>query len=219
MVVDRPKLKGYKKFVEGSPLIMVRCDVQLPGITANECFQTIYDFELRKVWDKALPRLDVVEKIDQTTDVIYSMFKSPWGVDNRDFCQSRKYGTNVAGLDYAIYMVSIDHPDCPPIKGNVRAHTYISGYTVKKDPADPENSCSMMIVSQVDIKGLVPKFIVNSLAAKGPADWAAGLETAVPMLRKKGKFKPEEAYLLPSIVDKKDNASQQGKRKSFVFPS
>lgn len=162
-------LIGYKKLVEGSPVIMVRCDIECTGINPNECFQMIYNFDIRKSWDKALSAI-VIEKIDDFTDYIYSVFKAPWGASNRDFCQFRRWAYNVKELDYVIYMVSVEHDKCPDVNGNVRAHTYISGYAIKKHPTDP-NSCLLMIVSQVDIKGLVPKFIVNSIAASGPSGW------------------------------------------------
>lgn len=35
----------------------------------------IYNFSIRKSWDKALPKLKVIETVDENTDYIYSMFK------------------------------------------------------------------------------------------------------------------------------------------------
>lgn len=195
LVVDKkdPPLKGYKKLVEGSPIIMVRCDVECKGIRPHECFQLIYDFDIRRTWDKNLPTQEVFETIDDKIDYIYSMFKAPWGVANRDFCQYRRWEYDQKGLEYIIYMLSVDHEKCPTIKDNVRAHTYISGYTVKKHPTDP-NSCQMMIISQVDIKGLVPKFIVNGVAASGPSSWASDQIKSAAKCREKNQFKPESYY-------------------------
>ena len=74
-VVNKPTIKAYKKKIEGSPVIMIRCDAECENITPWECFQMIYNFEIRKKWDKALPNLDVIEKIDSYNDYIYSMYK------------------------------------------------------------------------------------------------------------------------------------------------
>ena len=75
LVINKKNLKGYKKKVEGSPVLMVRCDLHCKNVKPYECFQMIYNFDIRKSWDKALPKLKVIETVDENTDFIYSMFK------------------------------------------------------------------------------------------------------------------------------------------------
>lgn len=67
-----------------------------------------------------------------------------------------------------LHFASMEHPDMPPKKNVIRAETLISGYVIRPTG---ENSCHVMIVSQNDIKGLIPKAIVNRVASKAPADW------------------------------------------------
>jgi hypothetical protein len=62
----------------------------------------------------------------------------------------------------------------PPKRGRVRAETYASGYVIRKT----ESGCSLFLVAQNDIKGMLPKFIVNSQAARVPPQWIGGLQKA-----------------------------------------
>ena len=91
-------------------------------------------------------------------------------------------------------MVSVEHQRAPPVKGNVRAHTFISGYIVSSDPERPGSSL-IKVISQLDIKGLVPKIIVNTVAAKGPTQWVTSLIKNVPMIKDLGLMPDENEWL------------------------
>jgi hypothetical protein len=81
-----------------------------------------------------------------------------------------------------ISFMSVTHPAVPPIKGNVRGETHIAGYVIKPNDEDPE-STDICVLSQVDIKGLIPKFVVNLVAGKQPAEWILKLEKACERAR------------------------------------
>ena len=109
--------------------------------------------------------------IDKQNDheVLYYMIKTPFGITRRDWLQRRieihdypEAGTII------LHFISIEHPGMPPKKGIIRAETIISGYIIRPTG---ENTCTVMIVSQNDIKGLIPKALVNSVASKAPIEW------------------------------------------------
>jgi hypothetical protein len=54
------------------------------------------------------------------------------------------------------------HPSCPEKKGFIRAHSYIAGYVIR--PIG--NDTSLTIMTQSDVKGIVPKYVVNYMAAR-----------------------------------------------------
>lgn len=100
---------------------------------------------------------------------------------------------------YIISFESFEHPKIPPIKGVIRAHTYIAGYVIKPSEKNPKD-CEIYLITQIDIKvnfdyfsvrmftnlfqGLIPKFALNWGAAKGPPDWINKLKKACQTLGK-----------------------------------
>ena len=69
---------------------------------------------------------------------------------------------------------STEHERCPPKRNKVRAETYTSGYIIRPT----ESGCSLFLVAQNDIKGLLPKFIVNREAGRVPPKWIDDLKKA-----------------------------------------
>ena len=54
---------------------------------------------------------------------------------------------------YIISFESFEHPKMPPLKGVIRAHTYIAGYIIKPSAANPKD-CELYIITQLDFKVL-----------------------------------------------------------------
>jgi hypothetical protein len=71
-----------------------------------------------------------------------------------------------------MHFKSIEHPDMPVRRKIIRADTIISGYIIRPISA---NRCSMTIISQNDVKGVIPKIIVNRFAGRAPKDWVKSL--------------------------------------------
>ena len=62
----------------------------------------------------------------------------------------------------AIHTKSCEHPKCPPCKKNVRAECVIGGYVFEKGLDENGKECTKLtMVSQNDIKGNLPKSLVN----------------------------------------------------------
>ena len=64
----------------------------------------------------------------------------------------------------------------PPVKRIVRAETIISGYIIEQIQDDPPVT-QLIIISQNDIKGLIPKYLVNMASGKAPKQWVGNLIT------------------------------------------
>ena len=75
-----------------------------------------------------------------------------------------------------MHFKSVTHPKCPEKPKTVRADTLISGYIMEK-VINSNGTCdtSLTIISQNDIKGIVPKAIVNMAAGKAPKQWVLNL--------------------------------------------
>jgi len=83
---------------------------------------------------------------------------------------------------------SFAHPKMPPHKNRVRGETHIAGYILKPSARDPK-STDLCILTQVDIKGSIPKIIVNMVAGKAPAEWVHKLVKACERARKEKEAK------------------------------
>jgi hypothetical protein len=105
------------------------------------------------------------------------MIKTPIGVSNRDFLQQRKVKKDypVTGT-ITMHFKSVTHPRRPEIPKTVRGETLISGYIIEPDvDSKGRPSTKLTIISQNDIKGIIPKSIVNMAAGKAPRQWVGNL--------------------------------------------
>lgn len=73
------------------------------------------------------------------------------------------------GMQLAIFQ-SIEDDRIPHQKGKVRATVHLIGILTKpdKDPQTGEDIVQMMLMSNVDINGLIPKWMVNIAAKQAP---------------------------------------------------
>jgi len=183
-VVTNPLIKIDKIRPEGSPVVLIRAWAYIEGFTPKEVFDQIFDTEKRAKWETVTMSLSVVENINETSQVIYFYVKTPIGISERDFVQIRNYKLDYPQKDHIVMSFkSVNHPKAPPMKGRIRAETHIAGYIMKPSEKDP-NSTDFCIVSQSDIKGNIPKVIVNMASGKAPAEWIKRLIQACEKSRK-----------------------------------
>ncbi|CDI85877.1 phosphatidylcholine transfer protein, putative [Eimeria praecox] len=119
----------------------------------------------------------VIEEDVDGCEMIYCVMKAPFPISNRDFLQWRRTAEVPEEGIVKMMLRSADHPSVPEKSGCVRAETLMSGYLMRRCPEDP-NSSTLFIVAQTDVKGLIPKWLVNSAAAKAPLGWVEALRRA-----------------------------------------
>ncbi|OMJ72343.1 hypothetical protein SteCoe_29236 [Stentor coeruleus] len=169
--VNKPDSKVYQKKTGNSPICMIKafCNIHF---SARTVYTAIWNTEIRTKWDVIFHEFRLIDS-QPFYDVLYYMIKTPFGITRRDWLQRRTEVHNYPEQDtIMLYYVSMEHPDMPPKKGVIRAETIISGYIIRPTG---ENTCSIVIVSQNDIKGLIPTALVNSVASKAPVDWVNSL--------------------------------------------
>ena len=74
-----------------------------------------------------------------------------------------------------MHFKSVEHLKMPPIPKNVRGDTLISGYIFEEELVNGKTNTKMTIISKNDIKGIVPKYIVNMVASRAPKSWVNSL--------------------------------------------
>lgn len=124
---------------------------------------------------------------DSVSDrLVYIAVKSPPGVRNRDFSHRRIQREADGRL--AIVDVSVEDDRIPSKKGFIRAHTLYSGAIVSKVEVDGEEHTHYDTITHIDVRGDVPKPIINAIAAGATKNWWKQLVVAVDK-HKKGTLK------------------------------
>ena len=219
LTVSKPFIKVLR-YIEStatssgtSPPVLVRAYAKLPNTTMENVFYHISDTERRTDWDTTFARFSLVPNSNSPQcEVLYCMLNSPLGVTPRDFLQYRK--TIVEADSITILMRSAEHPQKPNAPGCIRAETYISGYVIRQTAS----GCDLFLMSQTDIKGLIPKWIVNMMAAKAPSQWVQNLMKSCSNL-KDTRFSGDEAGMhafLTEYVQKKLNETVSLSRATRV---
>jgi hypothetical protein len=163
-----PQESSKSQTAEKGTSVLVRAYAIIPNTRIETCFFNIFDPNQRRSWDSNFADISLIPNKD--CEILYSVLQSPFGVTPRDFLQYRK-AVSDSRDSLTIMMRSAIHPDKPNLPGFIRAETFISGYVMRQKG----NDCHLFIMSQTDVKGLIPKWIVNMMAAKAPAQWVENL--------------------------------------------
>ena len=187
-VINEKKCKVYKRLVEGIPVILIKAMAKLP-YNKDVVFEAIANLNIRKQWDSVFSELRVVNHEGENgAEILYMIIKSPvLLVKNRDFVQQRKIWRNFPTTkSHMLHFISIDSPECPINKKCIRAETVISGYYMKDDPEEPGHTL-LGVLSQTDIKGDIPVFLVNKFAPKSSKSWISSLTKGCEIVLKNNK--------------------------------
>ncbi|CEM38751.1 unnamed protein product [Vitrella brassicaformis CCMP3155] len=189
-VLERDGVSVGRCKPEESGLLQVKAYATLASIDIDTAFTHIYDINTRAIWDPVLTEWRLISTIDcptrhkasmTPTEVIYSVMHGPLGLASRDFLQYRRSMTNLTnkGRVSVICMRSAPSDEyMTERKGYVRADSVISGYVLRQSSHDPANSTDLFIFSHNDPRGLIPKWIVNAVAARAPVHWVQSFKTA-----------------------------------------
>ena len=164
------KDKGYISFKKQTEdckgVILLRAQMEFEGIPADELFVMLEDFNVRQKWDVLICEMEVIEKIDQFSDIVYYNIPSPgFMVQRREFLNTRTLLKDSFGYEYIETSRYVEHPAKPKNSKFVRAKLLNSGYVIK---SKNEHSSTATLIVQVDIGGLVPQWLVNLKADDGP---------------------------------------------------
>ncbi|KAL4476168.1 hypothetical protein ABPG74_009901 [Tetrahymena malaccensis] len=186
-VINKDKISIYKKSIPNNPSVMVRAEAFVSECSQEEVFEQIYYENNRKKWDKVTLGFSVIEQLGELEDIIYFYIDPGFGVTKRDFLQKRAVRRDYPEKDeITIVFFSTTHPSMPEIKGNIRAISNIAAYIIRP-VKEGKNHCHLTIITQSDIKGQIPKYIVNFLAARAPAKWIESMKKGVLDHRKQKK--------------------------------
>eukprot|EP00916_Digyalum_oweni_P024241 GHVL01040073.1.p1 GENE.GHVL01040073.1~~GHVL01040073.1.p1 ORF type:complete len:174 (+),score=35.99 GHVL01040073.1:401-922(+) len=168
--------------------MLVKANCFIRDIPADILLYHIRHIPTRRLWDSTFCDFRVLQvaKNENDCEIIYSMIKAPFPIANRDFVQYRRYEYN--NNIHMILHRSAYYEGMPINKNIIRADTIISGYIIREVS---KSSCSLFILAQTDIKGMIPKAIVNTAAVRSPMQWVTNIKNAcAKWIKEKGLTVP-----------------------------
>ena len=179
----------FKSFDETTGVVRTRTWAKVGGIPPQTLFFILYNNKARKSWDHHYDRFitEWVDPADPSLDIIDAVVSAPLGCANREFLEWRRKSVPPAGRPersgkFVIYLRSWSPAGGRPVgRGNVRAEVWLSGYLIKwwvDEDTGRVLGSDVMVMTQIDIKGLIPKYIVNALSSSAPKKWVKGVTAA-----------------------------------------
>lgn len=176
LCVDRKEIKVAKTLQsDGSGCVFLRAWSTLPEVEPEVVFHMFHRCEKRMQWDRAFFDMKIVENIEGS-DILYSVLRVP-ACTPRDYVQYRRArvlddGTILISLRSAI------HPELPEKSGMIRAESFTSGYVIRRYEEGSEKGTKVFLMTCTDVKGIIPKFIINFVAPRKPGEWIDALKKA-----------------------------------------
>jgi len=174
--VDRKEIK-VAKVQSGSGGVTLRAWASIPNVDMMVAFYLFANHNERMKWDSVFVKMSVVDGNANGSEILYSLMDPSSFVTPRDFLQYRRCKFQEDG-SILIMLRSAEHADMPEQKGAIRAESFISGYSLHQTWDGDKPTLHLFLMTCVDIKGLIPKWIINAVAPKKPAEWVESLRKA-----------------------------------------
>ncbi|CAK71920.1 unnamed protein product (macronuclear) [Paramecium tetraurelia] len=177
LAINNKDAQIYKTMKEGSDNVFIKGFCIIKNTSLELALRVVYDIKLRREWDKLLRDFQIIKTESEDIDILAYYVQPPISlVTPREWVQRRilRYDFPEKGQITLIFY-SIDYPQHPVNRNRIRAHTEISSMIFE---AYEQNNVKISICSNNDIKGYIPKMIVNRASASGPIDWFKSLQEA-----------------------------------------
>lgn len=176
MCVDRKEIKVAKTIqTDGSGCLFLRAWSTLPDAELPVVFHMFHRCEKRMQWDKSFFEMKVVDEIEGS-DILYSVLRVP-ACSSRDYVQYRRTKVLEDGT-ILISLRSANHPELPETSKHVRAESFTSGYVMRRYDDGNEKGTKVFLMTCTDVKGIIPKWIINFVAPRKPGEWIDCLKRA-----------------------------------------
>lgn len=157
---DKQGTKVYSKVKEGSTVRLIKVVANFQDVSLSLMYDVLHDADYRRCWDDNMLECFEICQLDRCNDIGYYSIKCPSPMRNRDFVTQRSWCWE--DDNFIIFNHTVHHKDVPSKKGLIRGNSILSGYFVQRRG----DGCSLIYVSQVDLKGNLPKWIVNKASTK-----------------------------------------------------
>jgi len=146
----------------GSAVECVRASkvFKLPPKTVFELVSN-HDLATRRTWDPEVLDFKFLRELQDAIGVVYALHNAPFPVSKRDFVLATTHFGPQADGKYLAYSTSINYPGIQQDSSIVRGVIFVSAWIVEPVAGDA-NSCKVTRIIHVDVKGMIPTFIINA---------------------------------------------------------
>lgn len=179
----------FKSFDETTGVVRTRTWAKIAGIPLKHFF--LFFIIIKQENRGTITMLDSSPSgstpLTPSLDIIDAVVSAPLGCANREFLEWRRKSVPPPGRrersgKFVIYLRSWSPEGGRPVgRGNVRAEVWLSGYLIQwwvDEETGRVLGSDVMVMTQIDIKGLIPKYIVNALSSSAPKKWVKGVTAA-----------------------------------------
>lgn len=189
----------FKSIDESTGIVRTRTWAHIRGVPPQTLFFILSDSQTRRMWDKHYAKFEPewTDPADPRLDILDAVVSAPLGFANREFLEWRRTRLALSkGDPFAIYLRSWNESGAgrPVSKGAVRAEVWLSGYLISWWEEDGQVlGAQVMVMTQIDVKGLIPKYIVNALSSSAPRKWVKSVTAAAHAeLAQRGVINPTQ---------------------------
>lgn len=132
----------------------------------NVVFETVRNPGHLKHIDPYFMSVDIVETFDEFHCISRYKYKMPGPIYDRDFV-TFECNRQITETTWVSFVKAAITEKVPEDQNFVRGELMSSGYLIESIPDEP-NSCFVYSIAHVDLKGYIPKIIVNFDAPNVP---------------------------------------------------
>jgi len=187
----------WRKFDETTGIYRIKIIGRLP-FPQSAIDGALFVHKNRKVWDQVVEEIVEIDDLAGEASILYITTRVPPGVAPRDFVHVRRVRLDQKDNSKIVLDVSTVSEKAPEKEGYVRAHTYYSGAIVESDlipnmeTKKLDEGTKYSMISQVDLKGYIPKTIINWALAYTTMEWFESLYKACEAFSK-GQLVPKDS--------------------------
>lgn len=168
LIIDRQHLKVWRKPLESDYLYEYKVYGKFYDISARSFLRVNMDLDYRKIWDKLVIRLQLLERDEVTgSEVVYWVSHFPFPMQSRDYVYVRRCKVDHRSKTMYLVSKSLDHPGVPQNKNHVRVTSYESSLVIKPHRSFEENGFDYIMTYHDDPKAPIPTAAVKWMTAEG----------------------------------------------------
>ncbi|PRP81680.1 START domain containing protein [Planoprotostelium fungivorum] len=194
-VFSTPQIQAWKKLDDQTGIIQVKFIAMIPYPQS-----VVEKLPTRKAWDSMISEIKPIEKFEDGSELI--LFEAPglFGVGGRDLLHYRTARNLNEDNANILIDISVTNEKVPVTSNFVRGHTVLSAgkfqptKAINKETKKLDDATLYSMISELDVKGIIPKTVINLLAPSQTQSWFDNLMTACDK-ESKGKSVAPKGWL------------------------
>ncbi|XP_029644939.1 stAR-related lipid transfer protein 7, mitochondrial [Octopus sinensis] len=188
-VIDQPNLEVWRKPIENSHLYQYKVHGSFYDIPASAFFVIQVDLNYRKIWDKLVIKLDIVDRDEESgSEIVHWITHFPYPMYSREYVYRRRFNIDEENKLMVMTSYSVYHPRCPLNSDFVRVNDYTSKMVVKPHSNFNDNGFDYVLTYSDDPQAAFPMFAYNWMATTGVPEFVEKLHQAAKKLHKNGNY-------------------------------